>query len=206
MMRFLALVLAIVALAVADPAAVTADGTWLDQNPLMQWNEPGMALPTVEGEDGEVLGLRCSSTARPPETEEDRAVAESGWFLMNGYTAGWGVRVVGGTSSYGGMCRPFDYQYFVFVDEAFAGTLSPETMSSIRDGAVVYTSILAPNLLSVEFDRFAAGDAFCCPSGRSVAFYRIERTDAGPVVLLSSVFSQRLVPRWAARTSATSTA
>ena len=196
MRRVILALLAGAALLSARQSRAEADGGWLDQEPPVQWNRPGMALPTTEALDSEVFpGRRCSELARAPETEEDSAVAGAGWFLMGGYAAGWGVRVVGGNGAYDGMCRPVGYQYFVFVEGVFAGTLSPEIMNSRFDGAGGRPFVEGADRLGAEFVRYAPSDAFCCPSGRSVAFYRIERTDAGPVVLLSLAISQRVTTR-----------
>jgi hypothetical protein len=41
-----------------------------------------------------------------------------------------------GTAGYDGMCRPRQYQDFVFVGSVFAGTLSPQPMDSRTDGAL----------------------------------------------------------------------
>lgn len=195
-MRVLLVICAAVAMVAALPAAVDAEGVWLDQDPPMQWNQPGMALPTGEALDSETFpGQWCSTTARAPETAEDHAMADAGWFLMGGYAAGWGIRVVGGNGAYDGMCRPVGYQYFVFVDGVFAGTLSPQIMNSRFDGAGWSPSVEAPDRVAAEFDRYGPGDPLCCPSGRSVAHFRIKRSDAGVVAWLSFVVSQRVDAR-----------
>ena len=196
MTRFLRVLGLMAALVAARPGGVAADGSWLDHAAPAQWNRPGLPLPTVEAMDVEVVpGRRCGATARPPETAEDRAVAEAGWFLTGGYASGWGVRVVAGNAAFDGMCRPMGYQFFVFVDGAFGGTLSLEPMASRYDGAGSAPAVTTPEALVAEFARYDPGDTFCCPSGRSVAYYRIERADAGPVVWVSVVFSQRVSPR-----------
>jgi hypothetical protein len=196
MPRILAAVLTGMVIIAACPVRARAEGAWLDQNPPAQWNRPGMALPTAEAHDTELLpGRWCSEAARSPETEEDRTVAAAGWFLMGGYAAGWGVRIVGGNAAFDGMCRPVGYQYFVFVDGTFAGTLSPEIMNSRFDGAGTRPSVDAADRLAADFVRYAPSDALCCPSGRSVAFYQVERTDDGPVVLLWLVISQDVATR-----------
>lgn len=189
------LMAAVVVLAVGA-AGVHADGAWLDQEPVVQWNQPGMALPTTEALESETsFGRPCSAMARPPETDEDRLVADAGWFLMGGYAAGWGVRVVGGNGAYDGMCRPVGFQYFVFVDGVFAGTVSPEIMNSRFDGAALAPSVDAADHLWVDYVRYGPGDAFCCPSGRTYAGFDIERTTDGPVVRVTWVVTQQVVAR-----------
>jgi hypothetical protein len=132
-------------------------------------------------------------------------VADAGWFLLGGYAAGWGVRVVGGNGTYDEMCRPLDYQYFVFVDGVYAGTLSPTLMnpgtlsptlmSNGTDGAARAPTVPVEDRVSAEYVRYAPGDPFCCPSGQSRAAFHIERTTTGPVVRLTFASHHRVVPR-----------
>jgi hypothetical protein len=63
------------------------------------------------------------------------------------------------------------------------------------DGSAVAVYIAAADRLRVEFNRYASSDSLCCPSGRSVALFAIERAGGGPVVQLSSVLTQGLTPR-----------
>lgn len=173
--------------------AVQADGAWLDQSPPAGWNQPRMALPEVQAMDSESgPGRPCSANARPPETDEDRMLADAGWFLVGGYSGGWGIRVVGANTAFDGMCRPAGYQYFVFADGVFAGALSPQVMNSRADGAGGSFIVDGQNSISATFYRYTSGDPLCCPSGRSSALYSIQRTDDGPVVLLQSVSTEPL--------------
>ena len=85
---------------------------------------PGMAMPhPVRNRPGPATDVdtRCTDQARPAETDEDRAVERAGWTLFASYSAGWGVRIVRGLAGYDGMCRPMEYQGFVFVDGKLAG-------------------------------------------------------------------------------------
>ena len=68
---------------------------------------------------------RCQERARPPQVDEDKRVREQGWDLVGPYQGGWEIVVIRGTAGYDGMCRPRQYQDFVFVRGAFVGTLSP---------------------------------------------------------------------------------
>jgi hypothetical protein len=198
MRRRLLILLASIVLVTMPAPGIAADGAWLDQDPPVQWNRPRMAVPTIAAQDQEIFSQildRCSETARSPETAEDQVIADAGWFLMGGYASGWGVRVVGGNGTYDGMCRPLDYQYFVFVDGSFAGTLSPTLMRSRTDGAGRSPTVPGVGRVYVEYDRYAPGDPFCCPSGQSGASFQIERTDTGPVALLSFTFHARVIQR-----------
>jgi len=185
--RRLALLALIVAGAALLPLAgsrARADGGWLDR-PLVNWNYAGMPLPAAPAPDPLALtDPRCARDQRPAETAADQAVIAAGWQLFGSYEAGWGVTLIRALSGYDGMCRPFGYQEFVFADGAFAGTLAPETMNSRFDGALTSASLFAPgDRLSASFVRYRDTDPLCCPSAISRVEYRLDRTDAGPVLV-----------------------
>src|SRR5918995_476956 len=77
---------------------------------------------------GAALDPRCAHVARTPETAADGQVAAAGWTPFGTYIGGWGVQIVRGLTGVDGMCRPLQYQEFVFVDGMFAGTVSPAPM------------------------------------------------------------------------------
>ena len=79
-----------------------------------------------------------------------------------------------GAADYDGMCRPRQYQYFVFARGMFAGTLSPHPMDSRTDGALVRVTIENDRQLQAEFVRYLAADPLCCPSGRTTVVFGIE--------------------------------
>ena len=165
---------------------VHADGVWLDQ-PLQQWSRPGMAVPAAPPRTT-VDDPRCEAQARPPETPQDQQVTTAGWTLFAPYRGGWGLTIVSGLSGYDGMCRPFGYQFFVFVDGAFAGTISPLPMDSRTDGAGGLEEYFdGSGTLSGTFARYAPTDPLCCPSAQSTVEYRVERTTSGPVLVPASV-------------------
>jgi len=162
------------------PLAADADGVWLD-GPRDPWNTPGMAVPAARGEPEEVQEI-CARFLRPPETAEDEAFAAAGWHLDGPYQRGWGVTLVGGTVGFDGMCRPLGYQRFVFVDGAFAGTLSPGPMASRTDGALGDAGVAEAGRVWARFARYAPDDPLCCPSGETLVQFAIVRTAAGPVL------------------------
>ena len=88
-----------------------------------------------------------------------------------------------GEASIDGMCRPWDYQAFVFVKGAFAGTLSPSVMDSRTDGALSEIRFPAPSAIEVVFLRYTDTDPLCCPSRLTTVRYRIGHRPAGPVVV-----------------------
>lgn len=92
---------------------------------------------------------------------------------------GWQTVVIRGTAGYDGMCRPVQYQAFVFVRGVFVGTLSPEPMDSRTDGALTRVALRNSELLSAEYVRYAAEDPLCCPSRTTTVAFEI---GDGPVV------------------------
>ena len=72
--------------------------------------------------------------------------------------------MVQGAAGYDGMCRPRQYQDFVFVRGIFAGTLSPHAMDSRTDGALTRVTVQSDTRLTAEYARYDATDPLCCPS------------------------------------------
>ena len=137
--------------------------SWLDAPKIASWNAAGQAIPAAPKVQGSV-NARCRDLARPPHGEEDKQVRERGWDLIGAFQGGWQVLVVRGTVGYDGMCRPMQYQDFVFVRGIFAGTLAPTPMDSRTDGALGRVSLPGPGQLIAEYSRYEKSDALCCPS------------------------------------------
>jgi hypothetical protein len=179
-----AAVLALASLLITRP--VYADTLWLDQ-PLKQWNQPGMPIPRADALTNEpAMDPRCLTYARPAESQMDRDLEAAGWSLFNSYQAGWGVSVITALSGHDGMCRPWGYHAFVFVDGRFAGTLAPDPSTARSDGALFSTEtrIQDGDHITATFVRYADSDPLCCPSRPTVnVSYRIERGSAGPLVV-----------------------
>lgn len=145
---------------------------WLDEPGIASWNTPGGAIPSAPREDP--LNPECRSQARPPQTEEDRQVRERGWDLVGAFQGGWDIVVVYGAADYDGMCRPWQFQHFVFVRGRFAGTLAPEPMDSRTDGALSQVYLQGPAQLIASYVRYQPSDPLCCPSGRTEVTFEIE--------------------------------
>jgi hypothetical protein len=163
--------------------------TWLDR-PLVNWNEPGTAVPDPpkndESRDGVIA--RCKLTP-PSTTVAEKALDAAGWIPF------WNVaqqlvredvEIIGGMAASDGMCRPASYNLFVFVGGRFAGMLSPTPMNSRFDGSSGAVRMRPPEI-TAEFARYAPGDAMCCPSSRVAVRYRIDRRAQGPVVVPEEV-------------------
>jgi hypothetical protein len=166
----------------AQPAGLA---NWLDR-PLVNWNTPGgnMPSPPASDETKQSLITRCRLTP-PVATPAEKAVDAAGWvpfWNVDQQLVRDGVEIVGGMAAADGMCRPANYNIFVFVDARFAGVLSPVPMTSRLDGSSGAVRMPLP-LLTAEFARYGDSDALCCPSSRVTVRYRVDRTPAGPVIL-----------------------
>ena len=153
--------------------------SWLNASKPASWNKPGLSIPAAPPVQGDV-DPRCRELARWAELEEDRRVRDQGWDLFGSYHGGWQIVVIRGTASYDGMCRPWQYQAFVFLRGVFVGTLSPEPMNSRTDGALSQVSLQGNDRLTVEYVRYTATDAACCPSSTTSVVFEVDRE--GPVL------------------------
>jgi hypothetical protein len=180
---------------IAATAATVAQQTaaWLDR-PLVNWNQPGAAIPKppANEESKQELIVRCKLTP-PVTTAGEKALDAAGWIPF------WNVaqqlvrddvEIIGGMAASDGMCRPASYNLFVFVGNRFAGVLSPTLMTSRFDGSTGAVRLRPPEI-SAEFARYAAGDPLCCPSSRVTVRFRIDRRTEGTVVVAEEVRTTR---------------
>jgi LppP/LprE lipoprotein len=168
-------------------SAFAGSGDWLDK-PLSTWNQAGASLPTAPEPKGDSPNdPRCAGPVRQPATPSERAVAAVGWSLYGKAQAKGDTTVLLAEASVDGMCRPWDYQAFVFVKGTFAGALSPVFMDSRTDGALSEVRLLSPTSIEVTFMRYVDADPLCCPSRLSTVRYRIEHRPQGPAVAPLSV-------------------
>jgi hypothetical protein len=172
--RSLALVLVLSPLFGAEPV------TWLDKDPK-PWNRPGAAIPHAPR--GAAREKFCSAPYKA-QTPEEKQVAAAGWFLFSPSQVSNGIAIVGAEAFADGMCRPMEYQYFVFVNSVFAGTLSPARMSSRADASLTEVIPVAKDRLLATYSRYSDKDAMCCPSRISEARFVIHQESGRPVVTL----------------------
>ncbi len=184
-------------LAGTSPATTTgkAAATWLDR-PLTNWNNPGQAVPRAPRFDEplDAVVRRCRLT-KSGSSANERAVAAAGWipFRPGGERLIRNdVEVIGGMAGADGMCRPSQYNVFVFVAGRYAGSLSPTLMTSRLDGASGTIEVMRETLTS-EFVRYTDADPLCCPSSRVRANYQINRSGQAP--LLSVMGVSRVPPK-----------
>ena len=163
------------ALAVALPVvsgAAAQVASWLDNPRPASWNSPGLAIPAAPKLE-ESVDPRCRALARPAELDEDKHLVARGWDLVGDFQGGWQIRVLLGTAGYDGMCRPRQYQGFVFVRGVFAGTLAPQAMDSRSDGALGQVHLEGAGRLTAQYRRYAPSDPLCCPSRTTSVVFAI---------------------------------
>ena len=170
--------------------SVAQTGDWLD-TALASWNQAGAAVPMAPPAKGtSPSDPRCVRSVREPATAVEREVAAAGWSLYSPARVNASTTVLLADAAVDGMCRPWDYQAFVFVKDAFAGTLSPTLMDSRTDGALSEVRLLSASSIEVVFLRYVSTDPLCCPSRLTTVRYRIERRGNGPVVVPLSATSK----------------
>ena len=167
-------------------------GDWLEQASPDNWNQPGAAVPAAPQVDVADLDPRCAQQERPSESPEEDQVVAQGWRLFNAAEVGWHLRLIDGLVGYDGMCRPLQFQGFVFADGQFAGTISPQPMDSRIDGVGRILNVGGPANLTGQFVRYARTDPLCCPSSTFIVQYTVDRSASAAL----------LVPRSSMRSNA----
>jgi len=180
----------VAALLLVVQGAFAQSGGWLDKR-LSPWNAAGAAVPKAPEPKGDSPSdPRCARGIRYPETAVEGAVTTAGWSLFSQPRVNGDMTVLLAEASVDGMCRPWDYQAFVFVKRRFAGTLSPTLMDSRADGALSEVRLLSPTSIEVVFLRYVDADPLCCPSRLTTVRYRVEGRGKGPVVVPVSAKSK----------------
>src|SRR5262245_34448001 len=128
--------------------AQNPSGDWLDSH-AKSWNRPGMVLPHAPDIDQDEIPPMCKPLPHRTATPEERALTTRGWLVFASVQDGHGITVVGASANLDGMCRPDQYQDFVFVGGKFAGTLSPTLMGARSDGGAVKISFPGPDKILV---------------------------------------------------------
>jgi hypothetical protein len=153
---------------------VAQSGAWLDRD-VAGWNRAGAAVPAAQGNpQRDAVRKRCSAAVTASTAVA--AVTDAGWlpFLHQDREVKRGrIEVVAGASDATAACEPIDFNLFVFVDGRFAGTLSPVSMTTSKDGAVGAVRITGDNSLTAEFARYAPDGPECCPSRRVRVSYEV---------------------------------
>jgi len=161
-------------------AQTNPSGTWLDET--KNWNAPGAAIPKAPAQASNNLD-NCQHTVRAAALPEDQLVEAAGWTLTGAAQIYGATTLVTGMADAGGMCRPFDYQVFVFTNGDFSGTLSPLPMDSRTDGSLFQFDLYREGMIDASFNRYGPNDAQCCASRESRLFYEVD-TETNPPVLV----------------------
>lgn len=161
-------------------AAAFGQTSWLDR-PLNNWNRAGAAIPTPP-RNAAPLDAMCRQTTRTPVSIADRALTRAGWTLF-GPTQSYGpTTVIMAMASADGMCRPNEYNAFVFANDRFIGTLAPTPMGARSDGSLGQYHLQSSTEMTAEFSRYAESDPLCCPSQKSLVTYSLFRAGAATVL------------------------
>jgi hypothetical protein len=171
-LRVLSPVIAVLAWHAVTTPAQGRVAVWLDETRPAAWNKAGSSIPPAPTIEADV-DPRCREQARPPQLDEDKQVRDRGWNLVGAYQGGWQILVIQGTAGYDGMCRPRQFQDFVFVRGVFAGTLSPHPMDSRSDGVLGRVFLSSRSQLVAEYERYASKDPLCCPSRTTSVTFEI---------------------------------
>jgi hypothetical protein len=174
--------------------AQSSGATWLDR-PLSNWNDPVRGVPraTATAETIADLATRCTVLVRGRSAGE-QALAAAGWLPylhVDRQLAERDVEILGGMAAADGMCRPDQFNVFVFVGGRLAGTLSPTSMNSRNDGAIGAVRLAPDDTITADFARYLDRDALCCPSARVTVRYRVDRAGPEPVVVPVAVQARR---------------
>jgi uncharacterized lipoprotein YbaY len=160
-------------------SAAVAQSSWLDR-PLNNWNRSGAAIPQAPRTAAPIDAM-CRTTIRQPVSVADRALTRAGWSLF-GPTQTYGpTTVIMAMASADGMCRPNEYNAFVFANDRFIGTLAPAPMGARSDGSLGEYRLTSSTELTAEFSRYAESDALCCPSQKSLVTYSLSRAGSAIV-------------------------
>ncbi|MEQ1763775.1 MAG: YbaY family lipoprotein [Pyrinomonadaceae bacterium] len=160
-------------------AAAFGQTSWLDR-PLNNWNRAGAAIPTPP-RNAAPLDAMCRQTTRTAASVADRALTRAGWTLF-GPTQSYGpTTVIMAMASADGMCRPNEYNAFVFANDRFIGTLAPAPMGARSDGSLGDYRLQSSTEMTAEFSRYAESDPLCCPSQKSLVTYSLFRAGAAIV-------------------------
>lgn len=161
MRRLTNIVLAFLVLGFSNITAQT--GAWLDQQPIRNWNTTSMNIPRPDRRLRPQVA-QCSKTARAATFAQDRTLMQNGFWPVGPAQVHGATVVIIAARDFDGMCRPNEFQAFLFDARRLIGTFSPQLMNSRTDGALSWVRMISPTEFEAEYERFGPGDALCCPS------------------------------------------
>lgn len=163
--------------------------SWLDRPLDTNWNNGNGVVPNAPRNVGRIEG-NCVEQVRQPESLADRAVTRAGWYLFGPSQTYGNVSLVMAMADVDGMCRPNNYNAFVFVSNRFLGTLSPNASIARSDGAIGSVNLYSPKRITADFARYTSNDPLCCPSQKSYVEYSIT-TGSRQVVKVDDVRTEK---------------
>jgi hypothetical protein len=154
--------------------------SWLDAPQPANWNTGELKVSAAPRLQNTAMAARCSEQERRATLPADRRVQAAGWRLFGAAHVFGSVTVVSALADYDGMCRPMQFQAFVFAGDRYAGSIAPQVMNSRTDGALTRLEVTRENQISAEFARYTKDDALCCPSSATRVIYELQQSPGPP--------------------------
>ncbi|MFM9108440.1 MAG: LppP/LprE family lipoprotein, partial [Chloroflexota bacterium] len=95
------------------------------------------------------------------------------------------VVVVRAAAGFDANCRFSPYAAFVFVDGAYAGSLSPHPAWPRTDGALQSAALGARGEIAAVYERYGPDTPLCCPTETVRVVFSADRGPDGPVIVPS---------------------
>lgn len=156
-------------------------GNWLEEK--NNWNQVNASIPKPPNMEGGNNLEYCNHTVRQGVLPEDRLIEKAGWVLTDAAHIYGKTTIITGMVDADGMCRPLNYQVFVFSEGKFIGTLSPIPMDSRTDGSLINFNLYRDGYIDASFNRYSPEDALCCATGKSRLFYQVEKQNNYPLLV-----------------------
>ena len=158
-------------------------GSWLDKQKPDNWNTAEMTVPKAPKMANPEMASRCDETLRPATLATDKILEAAGWRLFGAAQVFGDITVVRALAGYDGMCRPGNYQGFVFYKGRLAGTMSPRLMDARTDASLGTVWVMGPTQMHAEFVRYSEKDPLCCPSATTDVSYELDVKGSAPLLV-----------------------
>lgn len=168
----------------------TSNASWLD-TASQNWNQPGQAVPRAPIQVEDNLPY-CTESFRTASLPEDKSVEIGGWMLYGPAQVFGSTTIISGMINADAQCRPMSFQYFVFKEGDFVGTLAPSVMNSHTDGSLSQTYLFREDEIIAVFDRYQDSDPHCCASSETSMYYSFQETPTGTVLEPQNFHSQKI--------------
>ena len=143
--------------------AISAQGTWLDAKTVKNWNKAAQTVPSApKAENG--MQAQCNKSDRPATLAVDKLMTAKGWHLIGSAQVFGKYTIVEAAAGFDGMCRPEEFNAYVFSGTTLIGTLAPKSMGARSDGSLSTYMLNSDGYIYAEYVRYTDSDALCCPS------------------------------------------